>query len=76
MFKKSLLLSTIVIALSSPASAQDAAKGETVFKKCAACHAVGEGAKNKVGLYLMVYLAANLVPLKALTIHPPINLLV
>ncbi|MCB1343572.1 MAG: c-type cytochrome [Pseudooceanicola sp.] len=25
------------------------AKGETVFKKCAACHQVGEGAKNKVG---------------------------
>jgi len=23
--------------------------GEKVFKKCAACHAVGEGAKNKVG---------------------------
>ncbi len=27
----------------------DAAKGERVFKKCMACHAVGEGAKNKVG---------------------------
>ena len=27
----------------------DAAAGATVFKKCAACHAVGEGAKNKVG---------------------------
>ncbi|MHA7774660.1 c-type cytochrome [Roseibium sp. M-1] len=27
----------------------DAATGEKVFKKCAACHAVGEGAKNKVG---------------------------
>jgi cytochrome c len=27
----------------------DAAKGEKVFKKCAACHAVGDGAKNKVG---------------------------
>lgn len=25
------------------------AQGEKVFKKCAACHAVGEGAKNKVG---------------------------
>ena len=30
-------------------SAGDAAKGEKVFRKCAACHAVGEGAKNKVG---------------------------
>jgi len=27
----------------------DAAKGANVFKKCMACHAVGEGAKNKVG---------------------------
>lgn len=27
----------------------DAAKGERVFKKCKACHAIGEGAKNKVG---------------------------
>jgi cytochrome c2 len=31
------------------AAAGDAAAGETVFKKCQACHAVGEGAKNKVG---------------------------
>jgi cytochrome c len=27
----------------------DAAAGEKVFKKCKACHAVGDGAKNKVG---------------------------
>lgn len=27
----------------------DAEKGEKVFKKCKACHAVGEDAKNKVG---------------------------
>lgn len=27
----------------------DAAKGERVFKKCKACHAVGEGAKTKTG---------------------------
>jgi cytochrome c len=27
----------------------DAAAGANVFKKCASCHAVGEGAKNKVG---------------------------
>lgn len=27
----------------------DAEKGEKVFKKCAACHAVGEGAKHKIG---------------------------
>lgn len=38
--------------LTSAAPAQemgDAAAGETVFKKCMSCHAVGEGARNKVG---------------------------
>lgn len=36
--------------LATPAlAAGDAAAGETVFKKCIVCHAVGEGAKNKVG---------------------------
>jgi cytochrome c2 len=35
--------------LAAPAFAQDAAEGEKVFKKCQACHAVGEGAANKVG---------------------------
>ena len=29
--------------------AQDVAAGEQSFKKCMACHAVGESAKNKVG---------------------------
>lgn len=27
----------------------DAAEGEKIFRRCAACHAVGEGAANKVG---------------------------
>lgn len=27
----------------------DAAKGEKVFRKCKACHQVGEGAENKAG---------------------------
>ena len=31
------------------APAGDATKGEAVFKRCASCHAVGEGAANKVG---------------------------
>ena len=31
------------------AQAQDVAAGETSFKKCFPCHAVGDGAKNKVG---------------------------
>ena len=33
----------------APAYAQDAAAGANVFKRCMSCHAVGEGAKNKVG---------------------------
>lgn len=37
-------------AVSPPALADgDAAKGETVFKKCLACHRIGEGAKNLIG---------------------------
>ena len=36
----------------SAAQAQDAAAGEKVFRKCKACHAVGEGAGNKVGPHL------------------------
>ncbi len=32
-----------------PAAAGDADAGAKVFKKCLACHAVGEGARNKVG---------------------------
>lgn len=31
------------------AMAQDVAAGEKVFRQCRACHAVGDGAKHKVG---------------------------
>jgi cytochrome c len=31
------------------AAAQDATNGESVFKQCAICHAVGPGAQNKIG---------------------------
>ena len=50
-FAHSLAVAISIAAFSAPAFAQDGdvAAGETVFKKCAACHAVGEGAKNKVG---------------------------
>jgi cytochrome c len=47
MLKSILALS--LIALSLPAFAGDPKAGAQVFKKCLACHAVGEGAKNKVG---------------------------
>jgi cytochrome c len=50
---KKLTLSTLFfIAASTAASgalAQDADAGKASFNKCLACHAVGEGAKNKVG---------------------------
>jgi cytochrome c2 len=48
---KVLALGLVISALlAGSAYAQgDAAAGATVFKKCAACHSVGEGAKNKVG---------------------------
>jgi cytochrome c len=35
--------------MTQAASGQDLAAGENSFKKCLPCHAVGEGAKNKVG---------------------------
>lgn len=40
---------TLVLCLPVQAFAQDAAKGETVFKKCQICHDVGPTAKVKVG---------------------------
>jgi cytochrome c len=50
---KKLNLSALVVMASSVAAtaalAQDAAAGKTSFNKCMACHAIGEGAKNKVG---------------------------
>jgi cytochrome c len=38
-----------VIATAPAAMAQDVAAGKSSFNKCLACHAIGEGAKNKVG---------------------------
>jgi cytochrome c len=38
-----------IILSSSAALAQDVAAGKTSFNKCVACHAVGPGARNKVG---------------------------
>ncbi|MCK9918768.1 c-type cytochrome [Microbacteriaceae bacterium K1510] len=38
-----------VTMMTQAAQAQDVAAGENSFKKCLPCHAIGEGAKNKVG---------------------------
>ena len=52
--KKLSLSALVVIASSAVASAAladdiDLAAGKSSFNKCLACHAIGEGAKNKVG---------------------------
>jgi cytochrome c2 len=46
-----LLIAAAVTILASGGAwaAGDAAAGKAVFKKCAACHAAGEGAQNRVG---------------------------
>jgi cytochrome c len=48
--QKVLIVTMIaVIVPLAAAQAQDLAAGEQAFKKCFPCHAIGEGAKNKVG---------------------------
>lgn len=50
MLKSRLILTALAATLAMPALADgDADKGKKVFNKCKACHAVGEGAANKVG---------------------------
>jgi cytochrome c len=39
----------LVLAMPAVASAQDAEAGKKLWNKCAPCHAIGPGAKNKVG---------------------------
>jgi cytochrome c len=45
----SALILIAAMTATSGALAQDAAAGKTSFNKCLACHAIGDGAKNKVG---------------------------
>ncbi|MFZ5964458.1 c-type cytochrome [Thalassococcus sp. BH17M4-6] len=54
MFNKMLGTAAIMMMSAGAVSAEshitgDAEAGEKVFRKCMACHAVGEDAKNKVG---------------------------
>jgi len=53
MLKTSLLTLAVIaapaIALADGHITGDAEKGEKVFRKCKACHQVGDGAVNKVG---------------------------
>ena len=48
MLRPLLIGCTLSLAVAGSALAQDAANGEKIFKKCAACHVANE-AKNKVG---------------------------
>src|SRR5215468_2982380 len=45
----STLLAIAASLAASSALAQDVDAGKSSFNKCLACHAIGEGAKNKVG---------------------------
>ncbi|RXV66926.1 cytochrome c family protein [Roseovarius sp. A46] len=48
--KKKLVTAILALAVAAPAWAEgDPEAGEKVFRKCKACHMVGEGAKNRVG---------------------------
>jgi cytochrome c len=49
MLKTAAIVSLGLVASAATALAGDVAAGATSFKKCAACHDVGETAKNKVG---------------------------
>src|SRR5665213_2063160 len=52
LMKKRIVSALVVIAISAAAGsalAQDVAAGKTSFNKCLVCHAIGEGARNKIG---------------------------
>ena len=46
---RTAIVLALLVGLTTPARAQDAAAGEKVFVQCRACHQVGETAKNLVG---------------------------
>lgn len=47
-----ILTLALVVSLPSVAAAQDVEAGKNAFKKCRACHTVGEKAVNRVGPHL------------------------
>jgi cytochrome c len=46
---KWVIAAGVMVALPTVALAQDVEAGKKVFVKCAPCHSIGPGAKNKVG---------------------------
>lgn len=49
MFRTVITATCLMLAPALASAEGDPAAGEKVFRKCKACHAVGEGAENKVG---------------------------
>ena len=47
--KKLMVAAALIVVPMGAAVAQDVQKGENSFKKCLVCHAIGPGAKNKIG---------------------------
>jgi len=47
--KKLMVAGALIVVSMGAAVAQDVQKGENSFKKCLVCHAIGPGAKNKIG---------------------------
>ncbi len=47
--KKLMVAAALIVVSMGVAVAQDVQKGENSFKKCLVCHAIGPGAKNKIG---------------------------
>ena len=47
--KLAMMIVALLAAATTAASGQDVAAGETSFRKCLPCHAVGEDARNKIG---------------------------
>lgn len=50
MIRPMIAATVMLMAIGTAAVAEgDADKGKRIFNKCKACHAVGDGAKNKIG---------------------------
>lgn len=50
--RKWVMAAAALVAVPGFVSAQDAENGANVFKRCAACHQIGEGAANGLGPHL------------------------
>jgi cytochrome c len=49
MVRTAIAIAALLVGTGGALAQGDVALGEQVFKKCTVCHAVGDGAKNKVG---------------------------